>query len=143
MADSFKCPKCGMVSWNPNDVRERYCGNCHAFMVTDEVFQKLADTQGRKQNVYRDGKVHVASEKCEQCLFTPKRLVSGAHAAEIVRKTTGPDSEAGSAFNCHKGTIADKDAICAGWYEKFGDKDPILIMAEKLGAIERQDMNNL
>jgi len=25
------CPKCGMVSHNPNDVRERYCGNCHAF----------------------------------------------------------------------------------------------------------------
>jgi hypothetical protein len=25
------CPKCGMVSHNPNDVRERYCGACHAF----------------------------------------------------------------------------------------------------------------
>jgi len=25
------CPKCGMVSHNPNDVRERYCGNCHVF----------------------------------------------------------------------------------------------------------------
>jgi hypothetical protein len=20
-----------MTSWNPNDVRERYCGNCHAY----------------------------------------------------------------------------------------------------------------
>lgn len=25
------CPKCGMVSHNPNDVENRYCGNCHAF----------------------------------------------------------------------------------------------------------------
>lgn len=25
------CPKCGMVSHNPNDVRERYCGACHVF----------------------------------------------------------------------------------------------------------------
>ena len=25
------CPKCGMISHSPNDVRERYCGNCHAF----------------------------------------------------------------------------------------------------------------
>lgn len=25
------CPKCGMISHNPNDVRERYCGHCHAF----------------------------------------------------------------------------------------------------------------
>ena len=27
------CPKCGMVSHNPNDVRERYCGNCHGFHI--------------------------------------------------------------------------------------------------------------
>ena len=25
------CPKCGMVSHHPMDVKERYCGNCHAF----------------------------------------------------------------------------------------------------------------
>jgi len=25
------CPKCGMVSYNPNDVEKRYCGHCHAF----------------------------------------------------------------------------------------------------------------
>jgi hypothetical protein len=28
---SFQCPKCGAVSYNPNDVRERYCGACHKF----------------------------------------------------------------------------------------------------------------
>ncbi len=28
---SFRCPVCKMVSYNPNDVREGYCGNCHAF----------------------------------------------------------------------------------------------------------------
>jgi hypothetical protein len=26
---SFTCPKCGMTSFNPNDLREGYCGNCH------------------------------------------------------------------------------------------------------------------
>ena len=26
---SFACPRCGMTSYNPNDVREGYCGNCH------------------------------------------------------------------------------------------------------------------
>jgi hypothetical protein len=29
--DAITCPRCGMTSWNPNDVRERYCGNCHAY----------------------------------------------------------------------------------------------------------------
>jgi len=25
------CPRCGMTSYNPNDIRERYCGACHMF----------------------------------------------------------------------------------------------------------------
>lgn len=28
-APSFTCPVCGATSWNPNDVREGYCGRCH------------------------------------------------------------------------------------------------------------------
>lgn len=31
------CPKCGMVSYNPNDILERYCGNCHQFHDQMEV----------------------------------------------------------------------------------------------------------
>jgi ribosomal protein S27AE len=27
--NDFTCPRCGMTSHNPNDVAERYCGNCH------------------------------------------------------------------------------------------------------------------
>ncbi len=27
--DSITCPKCGRTSYNANDIRERYCGNCH------------------------------------------------------------------------------------------------------------------
>jgi protein-arginine kinase activator protein McsA len=30
-APSITCPRCGMTSYNPNDIRERYCGNCHAY----------------------------------------------------------------------------------------------------------------
>jgi hypothetical protein len=26
---SFTCPICGRQSWNPNDVREKWCGACH------------------------------------------------------------------------------------------------------------------
>ena len=27
----FKCPDCFMVSHNPNDIENSYCGNCHQF----------------------------------------------------------------------------------------------------------------
>ncbi len=25
----YRCPRCGMSSANPNDIREGYCGRCH------------------------------------------------------------------------------------------------------------------
>jgi hypothetical protein len=28
---SITCPVCAMTSYNPNDIREGYCGNCHEF----------------------------------------------------------------------------------------------------------------
>jgi len=28
---AIKCLKCGMTSYNPNDVKHKYCGNCHEF----------------------------------------------------------------------------------------------------------------
>lgn len=28
---SITCPACGMTSHNPNDVKEKYCGNCHKY----------------------------------------------------------------------------------------------------------------
>ncbi len=28
---TYKCPYCNMVSHNPNDVKEGYCGNCHRY----------------------------------------------------------------------------------------------------------------
>jgi len=29
--DFIKCPRCKMVSFNENDIREGYCGACHDF----------------------------------------------------------------------------------------------------------------
>jgi hypothetical protein len=26
---SIKCPRCGFVSYNSNDVKHKYCGKCH------------------------------------------------------------------------------------------------------------------
>ena len=28
-AGAIACPPCERTSWNPNDVREGYCGHCH------------------------------------------------------------------------------------------------------------------
>jgi hypothetical protein len=32
LTPSITCLHCGMTSYNINDVRNRYCGNCHIFL---------------------------------------------------------------------------------------------------------------
>lgn len=29
MQESYTCPKCGMTSYHPEDIKNQYCGNCH------------------------------------------------------------------------------------------------------------------
>jgi Zn-finger nucleic acid-binding protein len=31
----FRCPRCGLVSWNPKDVEAGYCGHCHEWTRLD------------------------------------------------------------------------------------------------------------
>jgi hypothetical protein len=30
--ESYTCPKCGMTSYHPEDIKNKYCGNCHQFL---------------------------------------------------------------------------------------------------------------
>lgn len=39
--ESITCPTCGRTSFNPNDVRERYCGNCRQWQDQVELAAQL------------------------------------------------------------------------------------------------------
>jgi chitosanase len=41
MQASFTCPQCGRTSYNPNDVREGYCGWCHDYTRADTELARL------------------------------------------------------------------------------------------------------
>ena len=47
---SYTCPRCFQISHNPNDERERYCGNCHAFM-SREIGRELKVSELRPRTV--------------------------------------------------------------------------------------------
>ena len=49
---SITCPQCGMTSYNPNDIREGYCGNCHDWTSPP----KRGDAMSDKIEVYQDKK---------------------------------------------------------------------------------------
>lgn len=40
---TFTCPKCGMVSHNPNDLKEGYCGACHAYTAAYRIRDEEID----------------------------------------------------------------------------------------------------
>lgn len=39
----FECPKCGSISYNPNDIRFQYCGKCQVFVLDEPVLPKTQD----------------------------------------------------------------------------------------------------
>ena len=90
-----------------------------------------------KHNVFRDGKVHVLSEKCQTCIFNPHtRPVAGSRVAEMVRDTMDVE---GSTVVCHSTLYGEgerEDAICRGWYDRLADRDPLLGLAQAMDIIE-------
>ena len=89
--------------------------------------------------VYRDGKVHVLSAECASCIFRPAtRPVDGARVAGMVRDTM---DDPGATVVCHSTLYRDdvRHAICRGWYDRLGHRDPILRMAQGLGIIQEQE----
>jgi ribosomal protein S27AE len=46
----FVCPRCGAVSYNPNDIRELYCGRCHVFL-SESCERALAVGERREATV--------------------------------------------------------------------------------------------
>lgn len=46
---SFTCPRCGMTSYNPHDIRWSYCGNCK-----EHTGHKLAGTSWQANPVVTD-----------------------------------------------------------------------------------------
>lgn len=92
-------------------------------------------------NVYRDGAVHVLSGECQTCIFRPgARPVSGARVAGMVRDTRDVP---GATVVCHSTLYRgepEENAICRGWFNRFGGLDPILRLAVVIGALVEQDV---
>lgn len=44
--DRIICPRCGMTSYNPGDIKNKYCGNCHLFHDQIEEENETAVSRG-------------------------------------------------------------------------------------------------
>lgn len=75
----------------------------------------------------------LASRKCDQCLATRNRIVSGARAAELIRECRAEDVH----FQCHKGSIAGLNVHCRGVHDITGG-DAAYRFARRFGIEVRE-----
>lgn len=76
----------------------------------------------------------VMAYRCDQCLYSPNRVVSAKRAAQIMKDTARKDTP----FLCHKGTIAGTEVVCRGNIEASGGGQ-LTRIAERLNYIQEID----
>ncbi len=79
----------------------------------------------------------VSDSECDQCLFSPNRIVDSKRMASVLRTCQQRDTF----FECHKGTIAGEHVACRGWYERFSCN--LSRIAERLNVVEFIDVDQL
>lgn len=92
--------------------------------------------------VYRDGKVHVMSERCSTCVFRPgnKMHLPPGRFKQLVEVNRENDT----AFACHQtldygGYDVPGAAVCRGYFDAYKDEITPLMMARALDVIEEQE----
>jgi len=70
------------------------------------------------------------AKKCDECLLSPRRIVSLARMREILWQTKRRDCS----FVCHKGSIAGREIACRGHHDMTGGGQMARI-AGRLGMI--------
>lgn len=91
-----------------------------------------------KHNVYRGGRIHVASVKCATCIFRPGNLMHLAPGR--VESMVEESIAGGGSIPCHK-TLDGDNAVCRGFFDVHKHDVPALTLAERLGCITEQDPN--
>ena len=72
----------------------------------------------------------ICEHQCNQCLFSPNRIVSASRKAQVLRECIKKDAH----FICHKASIKDQDVVCRGFYDRFSTN--LIRIMGRLGAIE-------
>ena len=81
------CPQCGMVSYNPYDIANKYCGKCHQFhqdmpRLATETDRALLECLDLLMDLQAEGNDHSDTCSCDQCaLFIRVSRLATKHEA--------------------------------------------------------------
>jgi hypothetical protein len=88
---------------------------------------------------YRDGRIHVLSERCSTCVFRAGNLMHlrSGRLADLVRTNLAADT----AFSCHETLHEDgvDQALCRGYVDAYGEQVTPLRMAAALDRFTEVD----
>lgn len=80
----------------------------------------------------------VAAEQCDECLFTPGRIVSSQRMAGVLRECRQEDAH----FVCHKYTVAEmygaeefRNVCCRGFWDRNPETTNLMRIASRLGVV--------
>src|SRR5882724_6855952 len=88
-----------------------------------------SDDGPRREPSFRLGhdKLTVVNRRCDECLFSPNRIVDARRMKEVLERCDRNDNH----FECHKETLADRHGMCKGFY----DKEPYQTLLMRLAAM--------
>lgn len=95
-----------------------------------------------KHEVYRDGEIHVLSQKCDTCIFRPGNLM---HLAEDRKNRMAAEAVANqSVIPCHKTIYGEdvKPAICRGYWDVHQKDVGLLQAAKRMGIVVYDVIDN-
>lgn len=76
----------------------------------------------------------ITQERCDQCLFSPDKIVSDKRRKQVLNECRREDRH----FICHKATLAGgQDVCCAGFHEAFPHIGNLHRIATRMGWTER------
>ena len=88
-----------------------------------------------RTNAYRDGQVHVLTEKCQTCVFRAGNLMrlQEGRLKDLVDSNLAEDT----ALVCHATLYKDgvDNAVCRGYFDAYGTEVTPLRMAQMMDLI--------
>lgn len=79
----------------------------------------------------------VCAQQCDQCLFSPGKIVSDERRREILARIAREDAH----FECHKATQGGRHAACAGDFKRDPLRTSGMRIAHALNAVILVDEN--
>ena len=86
-----------------------------------------------RNNIFRNDRVHVLARKCDTCIFHPgnRMQLSRGRVKELTDSALRDDT----VIVCHETLYTGGQAICRGFYDRYGEQVAVLQIAQRMGVI--------